>query len=665
MATLAAYPEWYERSGNIVTMEDITEVAVVGSYVTTGKEVASWNAASEGSIMCHIVGTKLFIVWGGLTEIPSRMFSYFILLEKITGLGSVTIINDWAFYRCHSLKSVDLIPEKLTKIGEGAFMHSSTEDALDVSKLPANVELGANATRRQRWGDELTAIQSMEFPKKRIFLDVPNHDSQLKDVYKEVPFITDENTGEVTYTLYDGCSKFGLYHTWNALHAGTSKAYPDMLSWWNATLNADGKYAETTHFVNAYFERDCATLGWEHIGYEQVVDSSQLSYILDELSHGLPVYVGITTRDLYHGIVIIGCEPVTRKLAYVDSGIRYDRGTICWVAYEDIFIGGANHPNEGIYKIDFNVPMLASGSTWFTQGGTTVKRANITDIEIVREYTPSGNETASWDASAEKNRSVMAYVNGTKLTIAGNGYYAIWANPNSSYAFADSAKKDNFKNVWNFNGLPLLNVGKATDITRIFCFCGSQLLSSKTPMYFDVANWNVSNVTSMGGAFIQVPAETLPIDDWDVSSSTNFADMFTGCLLLRELDLSKWVVSDNADTSYMLYGNSLLEKVTLGERFKVDHTDYATFDVTNAEYIPYADGNWYDSDYNAYAPAEIPSNVARTYYASKFIAADDDDTMVFVRNGTLRKMAVALRHKSGKTDTMLPSEFAEAVLALE
>ena len=66
-------------------------------------------------------------------------------------------------------------------------------------------------------------------------------------------------------------------------------------------------------------------------------------------------------------------------------------------------------------------PILAQSDTWFTQGGTSVKRASITEIEIKDSYTPSGSVTASWDASAAKDGSVMAYVEGTKLIIAGNG----------------------------------------------------------------------------------------------------------------------------------------------------------------------------------------------------------------------------------------------------
>jgi surface protein len=674
MATLAAYPEWYDRSGNVVICQDITEVAVVGSYAPTGNEVASWNAASEGSIMCHIVGTKLTIVWSDLTEIPDKMFTYFVSLEKITGLNDVTVIGKSAFYQCHSLKSVDLNPKKLTNIGDDAFRISSMEDVLDVSQVPYTA-VGERATRRKRWGDdELDAIQSIAFPKKRIYLDVANPDSQLKDVYKDekvAAFLTDEKSGEVTKTLYNGCSRFILYHAWNYLYAGTDKEYPNMLAWWTGTLNKNGDYAQNTHDTTDTLPADYATLGWEDGGVEHIVDASQLSYILNELSQGFPVTVGIKTSSAYHGILIVGCDPVTRKLAYVDSGVRKDRGVVCWVAYEDLFIGGETtgvDESEMIRKIDFNAPVLAPNSSWFTQGSTTTKRASIREIEIVRSYVPTGSETDSWDASADLDGSVMAYVNGTTLTIAGNGYPSVWANEDSSFAFSDSdtTKKDYFLYATVFNGLSLLNTSKAVDMQRMFRqFCDNK---DNTLLFLDVANWNTSNVKDMTGMFDRCPIEYIAVDGWDVSSVENFSAMFMGCLNLREINLSKWDVSDEwtVSTTAMFDGAQQLEKISVGKSFVFDIlSKYPTLDPTLPARIPYADGKWYTADYQAYAPTEIPSGKARTYYASKFLAADDDDSMVFIRNGTLRKLAVAIRHKNGKADEMYPSEFADEVLALE
>ena len=739
MATLAAYPEWYDRSGGIVPKQDITEVEVVRSYAPTGNEAAVWDASAslDGTVMAYIVGTKLTLVCDSLTEIPDKMFTYFISLERITGLSSVTVIGNLAFYRCHSLTSIDLIPENLTKIGDDAFRISNVEDVLDVSKLSAGVELGERVTRSQRWGDELAAVQSVwdNFNSGKICLHVPNPDSQTLPKYKEIPYATHENGDKLTLYSF-GCRTFVCYHAWNVLYAGTDKEYADCEAWFNATLNKDGQYAESTIFNEESLKRDFETLGWGYPSdyWQSVTSASELEYILNELSNGFPVNATIKTSDMFHGVLIVGCDPTTQKLAFVDSGARQDRGAILWSAYEDLFIGGrvsGVDGSEALRKIDYKQPVLATSDSWFTQGGATVKRASITEIEIVNRYVPSGNETASWDASAKKNESVMAYVNGTKLTIAGNkpqdanciyGFDCVYAHPDSSYAFGGNKGTDYFLNMSIFDGGNILNASKVRVMDFMFRNCinlrsidvsnwDMSHVESTTCMFssqssvgamklssLDVSEWDTSSLKNLDSMFQRCSALThLDVSKWDVSSAKSLSTVFTSCTKLeevdvsswdtsackdmlgifqmcssvRELNLSKWDTTICENMNLFFDGMSNLQKVVLGEKFSFNGNGTNTNTNTPAilptpssNYIPLADGNWYDSDLNAYTPADVPSNVARTYYASKFIAVGDDDEMVFVRNGTLKQIAFALRHKNGKTDTMYPSAFAEEVLAL-
>jgi surface protein len=209
------------------------------------------------------------------------------------------------------------------------------------------------------------------------------------------------------------------------------------------------------------------------------------------------------------------------------------------------------------------------------------------------------------------------------------------------------------------------DVSSCRDIGYLFHRCPSL-------RYVDVSKWNTANVETMENTFNRCEKlENLDVSNWNTSSCKNMISTFQHCYALTELNLSNW------DTSYlephpiqstpmksMLYYMNNLQKIALGDKFSFTGDISVIMSVPSSTYIPYADGRWYDYDYNTYALADIPNNVARTYYASKFIAAEDDKEMVFVKNGTLRKMAVALRHKNGKTDTMYPSEFAEEVLAL-
>ena len=253
-------------------------------------------------------------------------------------------------------------------------------------------------------------------------------------------------------------------------------------------------------------------------------------------------------------------------------------------------------------------PILAPSDTWFTQGGTAVKRASITEIEIKDSYTPSDSVTASWDASAAKDSSVMVYVEGTKLTIAGNGSGKVYANPNSTAAFSSNGS-DYFSFLTTFTGGNLLDTSKVTNMTDMFrlatnlitvdvsnwdtsnvtslyrAFCGK----SATPMALqtlDVSNWNTSNVTDMSGIFQYCSSltsldvsrwntaactslnsmfkgctsiENLNVSNWDVSNVMNFRNVFAGGnygspAFIADVDLSKWNTSSATDMSYMFYG---------------------------------------------------------------------------------------------------------------
>ena len=184
-------------------------------------------------------------------------------------------------------------------------------------------------------------------------------------------------------------------------------------------------------------------------------------------------------------------------------------------------------------------PILAPKDTWFTQGGTSVKRASITQIDIKNSYTPTGTVTSSWDASAAKDGSVMVYVEGTKLTIAGNGSGKIYANPDSSCAFCDiNNANEPFSNVTVINGIALLDTSKVTSMRNMF-----RSMSKLTAI--DVSNFDTSKVTDMLGMFNSCSTiTTLNVGDWDTSASTTMNGMFSNCTSLRELDVSKWNTSE-------------------------------------------------------------------------------------------------------------------------
>jgi surface protein len=266
-------------------------------------------------------------------------------------------------------------------------------------------------------------------------------------------------------------------------------------------------------------------------------------------------------------------------------------------------------------------PILAAGSTWFTQGGTTVKRASITEIEIKDSYTPAGAVTASWDASAAKDGSVMAYVEGTNLIIAGNGSGKVFANPNSSYAFSDSAKKDYYTKLTKIAGGNLLDTSKATTMANMFrqstitsidtsswdtskvesLYCMFYDCMSLTTL--DVSNWDTSSVTDMTAMFNMRNANpntklvALDVSNWDVRNVQSTAKMFYNCLALHDLvGLGNWQTSSLTECNSMFSSGSSNTGNMPFDTQDLAVGNWDMSDVTNAGYMFYGCGSLEEID---------------------------------------------------------------------
>lgn len=223
-----------------------------------------------------------------------------------------------------------------------------------------------------------------------------------------------------------------------------------------------------------------------------------------------------------------------------------------------------------------------AGASWFTPNVTTVKRNTITAIDIVDSYVITGNEIDSWDASEDNDGSIMCYVTGTILTIAGNGSGTIKFNADQSYWLYSTDGKDYFKNCTSFTGLSLIDTSNCTTLNRSFrglekitaLDIGHFDISNVTSLYqtfcyckkvtsLPIENWDVSNVTTMAYTFYQTGASTLPIENWNVSNVTNLDHTFAHSTSLNNIDLTKWNVSNVTNMNATFCGMKALTSLDL------------------------------------------------------------------------------------------------------
>ena len=169
----------------------------------------------------------------------------------------------------------------------------------------------------------------------------------------------------------------------------------------------------------------------------------------------------------------------------------------------------------------------------------------------------------------------------------------------------------------------------------------------------DLSGWDTSSLTSMSQAFHHCASLTkLNVSGWDVSKVTNMQLAFAEDKALGSLDLSTW---DNSATTSMkdafLQMDSLNE-ISLGSKFKFVGTN-GYLPTPSSAYIAGADGKWYDTDSNGYAPADIPSNKAMTYTAvapkkAFAVYSADDDSLSFYKRSSVPTVGDAFE---GKTAT--------------
>ena len=117
---------------------------------------------------------------------------------------------------------------------------------------------------------------------------------------------------------------------------------------------------------------------------------------------------------------------------------------------------------------------------------------------------------------------------------------------------------------------------RVTDMLNLF-ICFEEFNQS-------IGNWDVSNVTNMGGLFYSECSASLFDQDislWDVSNVTNMSEMFGGSAgsssdRTFNQDISQWDVSSVTDMSYMFYNAQSYNQSILG---------WDTSNVTDMSYM--------------------------------------------------------------------------------
>lgn len=576
---LAPNSSWFRPNNSSITKSIITEINIVDTYTVTGNEIDSWDAsaANDGSVMVYVTGTVLTIAGNGSGKVYANEDSSYVFgtdnrnddtfnqLIKITGSSILDTSKATTFYRmftfCKNLISIDVSNWDTSSVTDMAYMFASCTSLITLNLSNWNV---SNVTTMQYTFGSSNSLGPMSLIS---IGDVSNWDTSNVTNMRSLFYncsnlisldLSNWNTSKVTtmYYTFRGCS--------NLTHI-------DGISNWNVS-NVNDMFGL---FSECYSLTSLDLSNWDISNVTTMfcmfLNCTKLTSIGDISNWNT------SNANNIHGMFEKCHSLTTLDLSNWDVSSITDMGNMFYqtISLHTLNISNWNISNNvlyenmlkstqptiiGIEKLASIIPTLAPNSTWFTPNVSTITRSTITEIEIVNSYTPTGSETDSWDASNAKDGRVMAYVEGTKLIIAGNGIGKVFANEDSSYAFSNS-DSDKFINLTTINGAPLLNTSNVTDMSRMFQQAGKLVA-------LDVSNWNTSNVTNMrlmfgGNSSIPMSLESLDISTkttqdsdssytaWDVSSVTDMAGMFQSNANLNFLNISNWNTQSLTTTQNM------------------------------------------------------------------------------------------------------------------
>ncbi len=332
------------------------------------------------------------------------------------------------------------------------------------------------------------------------------------------------------------------------------------------------KVLDLSSFDTSSVVNICQMFAWcyglEKIYVSEKWDMSNLSdntFLQDDKPSGCNQHVFVGCTKLVGGA---GTTYANNHIEYIENEYAYD------YIYAHIDEGPSN-PGYLTHISMKQEPMLAANSTWYSQGGTTINRNQISSITIADTYGVAGKTIIDqWDASTSSTGTtddigpVTAYVEddglgkGTyKLIIAGNGTGKVYANPDSNYAFGGTKANsgDTFINVTSFNGGEIFDTSRATTLKMMFGY-------AKSIKRIDTENWNVSNATDLYGIFGRCGAlETLDIGSWNTSKVVDMAYMFYDCQNLKSVDVGHFNTSKVENLSWMFYNCTSLTELDVAK----------------------------------------------------------------------------------------------------
>ena len=610
--------------------------------------------SGEYGTLCGFSGARRTPWYGCRNYIVSVKVRKRVVLEDAAGM----------FDGCSSLESVDLSSLDTSKAQEMQRMFSgcSKLTSLDLSSL--DTSKATNMSYMFYGCSSLASLDLSSFDTANVWSMSSMFDGCLR---LEALDLSSFNTGNAVYmdSMFEGCQSLKAISSPAVLNTSKVENFSSMFSGCRSLEGLDVSGFDTSAARSlssmfhgctklaaldvSNFDTSVATsLGWMFYGCERLrsLDLSGFDTSAADYRYGLSGFL--------NGCKSLRTVTLGQKFAFEGAGL--DRQCSLPTPEDNGLSGRWISSKDGIAYMSSGVPSnVAATYTAQKMGDTRAWNQNGTCIWSIDENgrltvkpitSESGELYSSCPWRDEKNRIKTVYFE--------NGVVA----PKSMDSMFCDCRALISADLGN------LDTSRATGMDHLFAGCSllervslsnvdTSNVSSMVAMFencfslksLDLSSFDTSSVTSMTGMFNGCRAiESLDLSAFDTSSVTDMDSMFFSCYRLLDLDVSSFDTSNVRDMEDMFFdcrslisldlssfdtssttamrsmfgGNCAIAllSVTFGERFSFCGSSGSRLCALPSIISEGRTGLWVSSaDNKAYAPDEIPNNVAATYTA--------------------------------------------------
>ena len=356
------------------------------------------------------------------------------------------------------------------------------------------------------------------------------------------------------------------------------------------------------------------------------IENYNSSYSKDRIKTGITL--NESNSSITYQVTITNTGNVPMNLSFLDN-INYNNDGITYELNEKLpymINKGEEKKIELTYKwssyneesknldsvIRFNFikaeSVLAKGSSSSFVNNSSFDRSKVESIKFMPTIEVPSSAIEAWDASLNKDGSVMAYTLDNdsndlyELYIAGYGEIKL---SEAYHLFID------FSNVITLESLSLLDTSDVTTMSNMFRNC------SKLAGEIDLSHFNMQNVTSVEQMFMNDgKITTLKLNNWDAPKLTKVYEIFQWCKM-ASIEMNNFNAPKLSDVSDM-FGNGRLANIK-----SISINNWNIPSVTNLYRMFYGKSNLTELNIEGFN-APSATNVANMFYGCSSLAGTLD-----------------------------------------